>query len=110
MKLKNIDFGYVLGQSGIQGFYGLGDEYRHHAIYKFLFGWLGFSFDGMTFVAKTTSLYHRTFPDKSQTALIDGYKLKEWLPKSIWISMTVNHTGLCIECYGYSDTRYYFSD
>jgi hypothetical protein len=97
MKLKNINFGYVLGQSGIQGFFGEGDEYPHHRILKFIFG---FSFSGMTFVAKTTSLYHRTFPEKSQTALVDGYKLKEWLPKSIWISAKSIINGYVLNAMG----------
>lgn len=87
MKLKNINFGYVLGQSGIQGFFGEGDEYPHHKILTVLFGLFGFSFKGMTFVAKTTSLEPRIYPEKSQTALVDGYKLKKWFPKSIWFSL-----------------------
>lgn len=84
MKLKNTTFEYVWGQSGIQGFFGEGDEYPHHKLYKFLFGWWGWSFTGMTFVAKTTSWEPRIYPEVSNTALKDGYKLKQWFPASIW--------------------------
>lgn len=96
MKLKNIDFGHVLGQSGIQGFFGEGDEYPHHKLLKFIFG---FSFSGMTFVAKTTSLHARIYPEKSQTALV-GYKLKQWFPKSIWFSLKSIIQGYVLNAMG----------
>ncbi len=97
MKLKNINFGHVLGQSGIQGFFGEGDEYPHHKLLRFV---LGFSFSGMTFVAKTTSLYARIYPEKSQTALVDGYKLKQWFPKSIWFSLGSIMQGYVLNAMG----------
>lgn len=99
MKLKNINFGYVLGQSGIQGFFGEGDEYPHHRVLHFLFGWLGFSFKGMTFVAKTTSLNPRIYPNASQTPL-DDYKLKQWFPKSIWFSLRSIMQGYVLNAMG----------
>jgi dihydroorotate dehydrogenase len=99
MKLKNINFGYVLGQSGIQGFFGEGDEYPHHKVLTALFGLFGFSFKGMTFVAKTTSLEPRIYPEKSQTALV-GYKLKQWFPRSIWFSLKSIIQGYVLNAMG----------
>ena len=52
MKLRGIEFGSVIGASGIQGFFGEG--YPYHRYPKLLFP-RSFKFDGMTFTAKTTS-------------------------------------------------------
>ena len=83
MKIGNLDFdGYVFGQSGVQGTFGEPDEYPIHKLLRFF---PGFSFIGMIFVAKTVTLYERIFPESSNTELVDGYKLKKWFPKSIWI-------------------------
>lgn len=100
MQLKNMPIQYVLGQSGIQGFFGEGDEYPHHKIYKLLFGWIGFSFKGMTFVAKTTSLAARIYPQASQTKLKEGYKLAEWFPRSIWVSIRSIFSGYVLNAMG----------
>jgi dihydroorotate dehydrogenase len=82
MKLRNLDFGgYVFGQSGVQGFFGEGDEYPHHVMYKNI---PGFSFKGISFVAKTVTLKPRIYPDTSNTELCDGYKIKRLFPTSIW--------------------------
>ncbi len=52
--IRGIDFGSVVGASGLQGFFGEG--YPHHKKFK----WLpGFSFDGMGFVAKTVTIVPR---------------------------------------------------
>ena len=53
MKLYGIDFGNVLGASGVQGFFGEG--YWYHKAWSPL----GLNFDGMTFVAKTATLLPR---------------------------------------------------
>lgn len=50
MILRGIDFGKVLGASGVQGFFGEG--YRFHKIWKLF----GLNFSGMTFVSKTATL------------------------------------------------------
>ena len=50
MKLRGIDFGNVLGASGVQGFFGEG--YWFHKAW----GPFGLNFAGMTFVAKTATL------------------------------------------------------
>lgn len=98
MKLKNITFANVWGQSGVQGFFGEGDEYPHHRIYKLILGLFGFSFTGATFVAKTITLNPRIYPESSNTELKDGYKLKKWFPNSIWVDFfgakVVNAVGL----------------
>lgn len=98
MNLREITFSYAWGQSGVQGFFGEGDEYPHHKIYKLLFGLIGFSFKGSTFVAKTITQEPRIYPENSNTELTDGYKLKRWFPKSIWVDLlgakVVNAVGL----------------
>ncbi|MBM3205153.1 hypothetical protein FJZ48_04245 [Candidatus Uhrbacteria bacterium] len=53
MKLRGIDFGHVLGASGVQGFFGEGYWFHH------LWHLFGLNFNGMTFVAKTTTLLPR---------------------------------------------------
>jgi dihydroorotate dehydrogenase len=56
MKLRDIDFGPILGGSGVQGFFGEG--YWFHPMYRRLFG-EKYSFDDITFVAKTATLMPR---------------------------------------------------
>ncbi len=56
MRLHDIDFGPVIGASGVQGFYGEG--YPHHKWFRKLFPF-GFDFNGLTFTAKTTTLESR---------------------------------------------------
>ena len=53
MKLRGIDFGNVLGASGVQGFFGEG--YWFHKMWNLF----GLNFADMTFVAKTTTLLPR---------------------------------------------------
>ena len=53
MKLRGIEFGNVLGASGVQGFFGEG--YWFHLPWKLL----GLSFRDMTFVSKTATFHHR---------------------------------------------------
>jgi len=55
MKLRGIDFGNILGASGVQGFFGEG--YWFHPFYRMMYR--GFSFRGMTFVAKTVTVHPR---------------------------------------------------
>jgi len=63
MKLRGIDFGNVLGASGVQGFFGEG-YWFHKAWHLF-----GLDFAGMTFVAKTATLLSR----KGNMALTRNY-------------------------------------
>lgn len=83
MKLQALTFPPVVGQSGVQGFFGEGDEYRHHGLFKLI---PGFSFRGMGFVAKTTTINPKIFPTTSNTELRDGYKIKRFFPNSVWWS------------------------
>ncbi len=89
MKLKKLDFeSYVFDQSGAEGFFGEGDEYPHHKIYKHI---RGFSFEGISFVAKTVTLKPRLYSktpslETANTKLRDEYKMAEFFPKSIWWS------------------------
>jgi dihydroorotate dehydrogenase (NAD+) catalytic subunit len=54
MNLRGINFGNVFVASGTLNFFGEG--WRHHKIFKMLFG---LSFNGATFVSKTTTLNYR---------------------------------------------------
>ena len=90
MKLRDIDFGPVLGASGVQGFFGEG--YPYHKYLNFV---PGFSFKGMAFVAKTTTLSQRkgNMPSKK-----DGITPRELYPKCIVVKfrkgIVLNSVGL----------------
>ncbi|MDO8507881.1 MAG: hypothetical protein Q7S53_04945 [bacterium] len=73
MKLRGIDFGNVLGGSGVQGFFGEG--YWYHRVTKHVGG----SFDGITFVAKTATLE----PQGGNLPLKDNFRPKGLLPRAI---------------------------
>lgn len=73
MKLRGIDFGNVLGASGVQGFFGEG--YWFHALWKLF----GLNFAGMTFVAKTTTLLSR----KGNMPLTRHYTPRNFFPRCI---------------------------
>lgn len=101
MKLRNLDFGgHVFAQSGLQGFFGEGDEYPHHLWYKILFGLFGFSFKDIVFVAKTGTLNPRIYPETSNTELRDGYKIKDFFPSSIWWSFKSIWNGYLLNAVG----------
>ena len=51
MKLKGIEFGPILGGAGVQGFFGEGQP-----IHQYIKHVPGFNFNGLTFVAKTTTM------------------------------------------------------
>lgn len=53
MKLRGVEFGNVLGASGVQGFFGEG-YWFHRPWHPF-----GLDFSGMTFVSKTATLFRR---------------------------------------------------
>lgn len=98
MKIKNLNFGqFVFGQSGVQGFFAESDEYPYHAWYQFI---PGFSFSGMSFVAKTITLKPRVYPESSNTELRDGYKIKRFFPKSIWWSISSILRGYLLNAVG----------
>ncbi len=88
MKLKGIEFGKVLGASGTQGFFGEG--YWFHRYLKPF----GLNFDGMTFVAKTTTLNRRG----GNMPLLGNFTPQELLPKCIhvnpWQGIALNSVGL----------------
>lgn len=70
MKLRGIDFGNVLGASGVQGFFGEG--YWFHKVWNLF----GLNLDEMTFVAKTTTL----LPHKGNMPLTRHYTPRYPLP------------------------------
>jgi len=74
MKLRGIDFGYVLGASGVQGFFGEG--YWYH---KYLH-LVGMTLRGMSLVAKTTTMY----PRKGNMEVgKDRISPRRWIPDCI---------------------------
>ncbi len=94
MILRGIDFGHVLGASGVQGFIGNGSEYPHHKIPFFRP-----DFTDMTFVAKTVTLNARTTENGANMDInFKNLSPKELFPKCIWINWTkkviLNAVGL----------------
>lgn len=73
MKLRNIEFGNILGASGVQGFFGEG--YWFHRPFKPF----GLDFTDMTFVAKTTTLHGRA----GNMPLRLNFSPRELVPNSI---------------------------
>ena len=90
MELRGIEFGHVFGASGVQGFFGEG--YQHHSLLHMV---PGFSFDGMTFVAKTTTLEPRA---GNMPLARDGYSQGSMFPDCIvvkfWKGAMLNAVGL----------------
>ena len=98
MKLKNLDFkNFVFGQAGVQGFFAEPDEHRHHKWFNLI---PGFSFKNMVFVAKTITIDPRIYPSSSNTELRDGYKVKRFFPKSIWVSIKSFFNGYMLNAVG----------
>jgi dihydroorotate dehydrogenase len=73
MKLRGIEFGKVLGASGVQGFFGEG--YWFHRLWRPF----GLDFTGMTFVAKTATL----LPRPGNMPLTRDYTPKHFFPDCV---------------------------
>jgi len=92
MRLQKIEFGPCLDAAGVRGWTGEG--YRHHRFMPWL------SFEGSTFVAKTTTLPPRIPPEAGILPIESTfpYAPKEVLPKCIWFDLasgrTLNAVGL----------------
>ncbi len=88
MKLRGIDFGNVLGASGVQGFFGEG--YWFHKLWH----WFGLDFTGMTFVTKTATLK----PRKGNMSLTKNYTPKNPFPRCVKVKLRrgvmLNSVGL----------------
>lgn len=86
MKLRGINFGNVLGASGVQGFFGEG--YWFHKLP------FGADFNGMTFVSKTATLQ----PRKGNMPLNENYTPKHFFPSCVkvkfWRGLVLNAVGL----------------
>lgn len=65
MNLRGIEFGPILGASGLMGFFGEG--HRLHKYYRFI---PGYNLEGLTFVAKTTTLKTREGNIKSKCVIL----------------------------------------
>lgn len=75
--IGSINFGPIWGMSGVQNFFGEG--YPFHVICRRMFP-KGFVFDGVTFVAKTTTFHPREGNLPMQQ---DGITPQEWRPACI---------------------------
>jgi dihydroorotate dehydrogenase (NAD+) catalytic subunit len=88
MIVRGIDFGNVLGASGVQGFFGEG--YWFHKMWHPL----GLDFSGMTFVAKTATL----LPHQGNMPLTLDYTPKFFFPDCIKVKwrkgIMLNSVGL----------------
>jgi len=87
------------GQSGVQGFFGNTSliEYGYQMFYKFL---PGYNFDGLNFVSKTATLKAR----KGNTKLKkDGFRIKSFYPRSIWVSLKSFWYGYMLNAIGLSN-------
>lgn len=88
MQLRGIDFGNVLGTSGVQGFFGEG--YWFHKPWQHF----GLNFDGMTFVSKTATLE----PREGNMALREDYTPRDMIPDCVkakfWRGVMLNSVGL----------------
>jgi len=87
MKLRGIDFGNVLGASGVQGFFGEG--YWFHEV-----PFIKSDFTGMTFVSKTATLFVR----KGNMPLNNQHSPKMFFPSCVkvyfWDANMLNAVGL----------------
>lgn len=90
MRLRGTNYGNILGASGIQGFFGEG--YRFHKRLRLL--GLAPDFTGMTFVAKTTTL----FKQAGNMPLNEYLEPTEFKPKCIYVNLfksnALNAVGL----------------
>ncbi len=88
MILRGIQFGNVLGASGVQGFFGEG--YWFHPLWRPF----GLNFDGMTFVSKTVTLLAK----EGNMPLTEQYTPRELVPKCIKVhplsGIVLNAVGL----------------
>jgi len=85
MKLRGIEFGNVLGASGVQGFYGEG--YWFHTV-------CGPKLEGITFVSKTATLH----PRAGNMLLKGDYTPVKYFPDcvkgNLWREVMLNAVGL----------------
>lgn len=88
MKLRGIDFGNVLGASGVQGFFGEG-YWFHKPWHRF-----GLDFTDMTFVSKTATLLSW----EGNMPLTKHYTPRNWFPWCVkakfWRGLMLNSVGL----------------
>ena len=91
MKLRNIEFGKVIGASGVSGFFGEGYAYN-----KYLKLVPGYTQKGMTLTAKTTTLKARK--GNMPLSKRNGYSPRDFYPESIVVKpgagVVLNAVGL----------------
>lgn len=92
MKNRSFNpFGPVWGASGVQGFFGEGYPF-HDPLHRLC---PGFSFRGMSFVAKTTTQNPRL-----GNMPLDGITPRERLPQCVWVS---HRRGIALNAVGLSN-------
>jgi len=88
MKLRGIDFGNVLGASGVQGFFGEG--YWFHRLWRPF----GLDLSDLTFVAKTATMW----PRSGNMALKKNFEPRNLFPSCVkvkpWRGLVLNAVGL----------------
>lgn len=95
--LRGINFPPIMNASGARGFFPKENKYWYHAPYKLL----GLSFEGIGFIAKTTTMKARLEPEKklgNMPMMPDGITPQEWFPKTIilkpFLGIALNAVGL----------------
>ena len=98
--LRGIDFGSVIGASGVQNIFGEG--YPYHRVLKLMFP-LGFRFNRMGFTAKTVTLNKNP---GNMPLCSDGVTPQEIRPKCIFVNL---RKGIALNAVGLSNhgIRYY---
>ena len=91
MRLRNIDFGNILGASGVQGFFGEG--YWFHTVPRILFR---MNLSELTFVAKTVTLR----PRKGNMRLTEHHTPRELFPDCVRVNM---RRGVALNAVGLSN-------
>ncbi|MDE2037636.1 MAG: hypothetical protein KGI69_00215 [Patescibacteria group bacterium] len=104
MILRGIDFGSIIGASGMQGMFGEG--YPFHSFYRAIFG-KRFSFDGVTFTAKTVTLNRN---EGNMPLKEDGITPVDLFPECIHVSLRSWLHGAALNAVGLSNfgAEFYF--
>lgn len=95
MKLREIDFGPIIGASGIQGIFGEG--YPYHRQFRLI---PGFGFDGLTFTAKTVTLNRN---EGNMPLEEDGLTPRERRPRCIYVTPRTWIGGYALNAVGLSN-------
>jgi dihydroorotate dehydrogenase len=88
MRLRNIEFGKILGGAGVEGFSGEG-YWFHRPLRPF-----GLNFDGMTFVSKTFTLRFNSGQMKLKSDYTPEHFFPDCIAVKFWKGSALNAIGL----------------